>query len=181
MLSLVLAMAASAYPSTPTGSAIVSIGSSSARACYQAAEARAATVATINECDLALDGGLSRSDEIATLVNRGFLKMIRGSNAAAEADFDAALRIEPAQAEAWLNKGVSLYQRGDSRAAVGLFGKAIELRTRRPAIAYYARGLANEDSGNIRAAYEDLNRARELAPRWNAPVLELARYQVRRR
>ena len=119
MLSLFLAMAAAAYPSTPTGSAIVSLGSSSARSCYQAAEARAATVATINECDLALDGGLSRSDRVATLVNRGILKMIRGNNAAAEADFDAALGIEPAQAEAWLNKGVSLYQRGDSRAAVG--------------------------------------------------------------
>jgi hypothetical protein len=40
--------------------------------------------------------------------------------------------------------------------------------------------MAYEDSGNIRAAYRDLQKARSLAPEWGEPVAELARYHVRR-
>ena len=56
-----------------------------------------------------------------------------------------------------------------------------ELGTERPEIAYYGRGLANEDVGNVKAAYDDLQRAVSLKPKWNAPAKDLARYQVRRR
>ena len=37
--------------------------------------------------------------------------------------------------------------------------KALELKTRRPALAYFVRAMAYEDSGNLRAAYNDLQRA----------------------
>lgn len=181
MLDLFLAMAAMAYPTTPTGAAVVTIGNSLARTCYESAEAREATEVTVGECNQALAGSLTQSDRVATFVNRGILKLIQANHPGAEADFDAALGLQPGQPEAWLNKGISLYQRGDPRGALSLLDRSIALRTTRPAVAYFARGLANEDSGNIRAAYEDFNRARSLAPKWNAPVVELARYQVRNR
>jgi hypothetical protein len=40
------------------------------------------------------------------------------------------------------------------------------------------RGIAHEDAGNFRAAYADLQRARELDPAWSLPTVELQRYQV---
>jgi tetratricopeptide (TPR) repeat protein len=181
MLNLILAVAAVAYPMTPTGAPVVTIGNTMARTCYESAEARTATAISIAECDSALDGVLSPSDRVATYVNRGILKLIQSDHAAAEADFDTALRLQPDQAEAWLNKGISVYGRGDSRGALALLDKSLQLNTSKAAIAYYARGLANEDSGNIRAAFEDLNRAKALAPKWSAPNVELARYQVRRK
>ena len=49
-----------------------------------------------------------------------------------------------------------------------------------PEIAYYGRGLAHEDVGNVKAAYDDLQRAVALKPKWDAPAKDLARYQVRR-
>ena len=181
MLDLFLAMAVAAYPTTPTGVSVVTIGNSLARSCYESAEARQATDVAIAECTQALAGPIVQSDQVATFVNRGVLKLVRADHAGAEADFDTALALQPDQPEAWLNKGISLYQRGDSRGALSLLGRSIELHTARPAIAYYARGLANEDSGNIRAAYEDLRRAQALSPKWTAPKAELVRYQVRQR
>ena len=38
-----------------------------------------------------------------------------------------------------------------------------------PALAYFGRGLANEDMGNIRDAYADYRRAAQLDPQWSAP------------
>jgi hypothetical protein len=59
--------------------------------------------------------------------------------------------------------------------------RAIQLRTRRPALAYYARGIVHEDMGEVRKAYADLIRARDLEPGWSDPVRELQRYRVARR
>jgi hypothetical protein len=39
--------------------------------------------------------------------------------------------------------------------------------------------MVNEDAGNVRAAYQDLIRARDLEPHWSVPVEELKRYVVR--
>jgi tetratricopeptide (TPR) repeat protein len=181
MFNLVLAAAISAYPATTSGAPVVSIGNSFAESCYEAAEARLATSDTVATCNAAMASVVSEHDRVATFVNRGILRLIQGRYGAAEADFDAALRIQPRQAEAWLNKGISLYQRGQDQTALMHLGKAIELNTRRPAVAYYARAMANEQSGNVRAAYHDLTRAQSLAPTWSVPKTELARYHVRSR
>ena len=47
------------------------------------------------------------------------------------------------------------------------------------ALALYARGVANEELGHLKAAYADLTQAREMAPGWKLPEEQLARYQVR--
>lgn len=182
MLDLVLAAAAlSASPALSSGAPVVSIGNSYAESCFEAAEARLATSETVAICNAAVGSVVSDHDRVASFVNRGILSLVRGRYAEAETDFDAALRLQPRQAEAWLNKGISLYQRGQDDAALTHLGRAIELNTRRPAVAFYARAMANEQTGNLRAAYQDLNRAQALAPSWNVPKAELARYQVRAR
>jgi tetratricopeptide (TPR) repeat protein len=91
------------------------------------------------------------------------------------------LAINSRLSEAWLNKGIAQMKAGNGRAALKLAARSIELRTRKPAIAYYIRGLAHEQTGNLQAAYADLSRARALAPKWQEPAIELARYQVRSR
>jgi len=73
------------------------------------------------------------------------------------------------------------FKQGKSAEALPLFSKAIELGTEVPEIAYYGRGLAHENVGNVKAAYDDLQRAVSLKPNWEAPAKDLARYQVRRR
>ena len=134
-------------------------------------------------CDRALsgDGAMNSHDRAGTYVNRGILFMHMGHLDRANVDFDRALAIDSRLSEAWLNKGIAQMKAGNGRAALELTARSIQLRTRRPAIAYYIRGLAHEQTGNLQAAYSDLKRARQLAPRWSEPAIELARYQVRPR
>lgn len=182
MKAFILATTAVLLTATaPASASIITVGGSFAESCYHSAVARAKTVEALATCDQALaEQALTARDQMATHVNRGILRMIKGENAGAQADFDRALTIDPNEPEIWLNMGVLHFQQGDSDGAVRMFERAIALRTKAPALAYFGRGLANEDRGNLRAAYADLTRARELRPDWSEPARELARYRVRR-
>jgi NAD(P)-dependent dehydrogenase (short-subunit alcohol dehydrogenase family) len=92
-----------------------------------------------------------------------------------------AMHAYLARSEPWLNLATLRLKQGKSAEALPLFTKAIELGAEEPEIAYYGRGLAHEDLGDLKAAYADLTRAAELRPTWAEPAKELARYQVRRR
>ena len=59
-----------------------------------------------------------------------------------------------------------MIRQGQSVAAMPLLERALELKTSKPALAYYMRAIAYEDSGNVKAAYDDLIRARDLDPSW---------------
>lgn len=170
---------AASASAAPTGAALITVGGSSAETCYHAAAARDSSAPALNECDLAINQDvIPFGDRVATFVNRGILKLVRADYRSAEADFNQAMAMEPTQAEAWLNKGIARYQQGDVRAARDMFTRAIQLRTNYQALAYFGRGLANEDAGDIRAAYSDLKTAARLAPKWQAPRDQLARFKV---
>ena len=157
-------------------------GGGLARSCYLAAEARDLTDVALGECDRALtEQVLTTEDRVATHINRGILRRMRADAPGAKADFDAALALDPNQPEAWLNRGVLLFNQGATNEALQMFERAIALKTRAPALAYFGRGLANEERGDVRAAYADLRRAQALKPGWTQPAQELARYQLRRR
>lgn len=160
--------------------AITVIGSSSARLCYESARAQQASSSAIANCDAAFaNEALSEVDRVATHVNRGILRATRGDLDGAVRDYDAALMLDADEAEAWLNKGMVYLRNDDATGALPLFNKAVAKRTNKPAIAYYARAVAHEQLGNVRAAYADYRRASALVPEWEAPKAELSRFQVR--
>ena len=181
-LSAALVFAATAAAASPAWAGSVSIGNSTARDCYEAAIARSADRNSFYHCNLALDQeGLNAQDRAATLVNRGVL-YLRGHNyRSAGRDFNAALKTDANNAEAWLNLAIASLQQGGGGDTLPLIDKSLALNTARPALAYYSRSIAHERQGNVRAAYNDLRRAQELAPDWRAPAEDLKRYQVRRR
>src|SRR5438067_1471986 len=78
-----------------------------------------------------------------------------------------------------VNRGILYYLSGNLAAANYDYNQALALKTVRPALAYYGRAIVNEDFGNVRQAYADLQRARDLEPRWPLPAEELKRYVVR--
>ncbi|MBA3666167.1 MAG: tetratricopeptide repeat protein [Sphingomonas sp.] len=167
---------------SPAHAAVQTIGGGYAKSCFEAADAQYRTRQALDVCDKALtEEVLTREDRVATFVNRGIVKLRRGDLPPATADFDAALALNPMEPDAWLNKAILNVRYGNSAAALPLVAKAIELKTRRPALAYFVRAVAYEDSGNIPAAYHDLQHARALDPSWNEPVVELRRFQVRQR
>ena len=173
------ALAASAFPAA---AAVTVIGSSSARLCYEAAEARSApSVESIGRCDDALEReALTNYEIVATYVNRGILKLRRGQIEPAIADFNTAIARDPSEPEAYLNKGMATLRLANGwEAAVPLFNTAIEHRTRRPAVAYYGRAVAHELAGEVKLAYRDYRQASALEPKWRDPQTELARFTVR--
>lgn len=160
----------------------VAIGNSTARDCYEAAISRIADRYSFYHCDLALDQeGLDSRDRAATLNNRGALHLRNRNYRSAGRDFDAALRSDANNAEAWLNTAIVALQQGGAGETLPMIDKSLALNTTRQALAYYSRSIAHERTGNLRAAYSDLRRAADLAPDWAAPREDLRRYQVIRR
>jgi tetratricopeptide (TPR) repeat protein len=179
-LTLTAGIATLALPLSAAQAGIITIGEGFARSCYEASEKQQATPATIETCNRAFsEQALEFHDEVATHVNRGIIYYLMGNLAAAHYDYDQAIAMNPNEPEAWLNKGMAMLKAGQSSAAAPMFERALALKTVRPALAYYGRAIVNEDIGNVRQAYVDLQRARDLEPRWALPGEELKRYVVR--
>lgn len=179
-LSPLVVLAIASVPSA-VGASVLTVGGAFAYSCYEAADGSGATAASLDACNRALgEEALTAQDRAATYVNRGILHLRRVSLDQANADFDAALKLNPHEPEAWLNKAILNARYGKSADALPYVAKALENGTRKPAIAYFVRAMAYEDSGKIAAAYQDFQRARNLAPKWAEPAIELQRFQVRR-
>jgi len=177
---LVIAAAVLAACAAPAGASVFTIGSTDARLCFEAADSPLSPqTRDIRRCDEALrHDALSGYETVATHVNRGILRLRRGLIDAAVSDFDTAMGIDPNQPEAYLNKGAALIQQENPAEAAQLFTASLERNTRRPAVAHYGRAVANEQLGNVRAAYQDYRRASEIDPEWAAPRADLQRFRV---
>jgi tetratricopeptide (TPR) repeat protein len=164
----------------PALGAVTVIGSSSARMCFEAADApMLPSMQSMRYCNEALDDAtLSEHDLVATRVNRGILFLRRNQLDPAIADFDAAIAMDPNQPEAYLNKGSALMRRNNAEEALQLYTVALERNTSRPALAHFGRAIANEVLGNVRAAYEDYQLASQLDPNWAEPRTELRRFRI---
>ena len=166
----------------PAEAGTVTAGNSMARDCWQAAVARDYDRNAFYHCNQALEHeGLDAQNRAATLVNRGVLHMRNRNYASAQRDFDRAIAADASNAEAYLNIAIARLRQNDSAAAMPMIEKALALNTREQALAYYSRAIVHERTGNYRAAYNDLVRARDLAPDWDEPAEDLKRYVVRRR
>jgi tetratricopeptide (TPR) repeat protein len=180
--SLPWAVAGVVLAVSPAFAAVVSVGSSAAEQCYEAVVQDRAAATALPICNQAVDEALSTRERVATLVNRGIVRMKADNVAGAIADYDHAIRLDPDEPEAFLNKGVELL-RDEQRwqAALPLFEAALSRNTRRPALAYFGRAVVREGEGNIEAAYRDYRRAADLAPTWDQPRRELSRFRTVRK
>lgn len=165
--------------SAPAEAAIKVIGSGDGRLCYEYAMAGHASERGLEYCDSALTAEtLTPDDRAATYVNRGILQMHAKQHALALESYEAAIKVNPRLAEAYVNKGVALVNLGRDAEAVAAISRALELNIGQPEIAYYTRGVANEMLGNTRAAYYDYRQAAALKPEWKEPQAQLQRFAV---
>ena len=178
-LTVAAGIAAILSPLSAASGAVLSVGGPLSQNCYQAALSGDTRDQSVDSCSRALhEEALEGRDLAATYVNRGILEMGRGKDALADADFDAAIRVDQNLPDSWLNKGFLRLRRGDGRAALPLLQSGIDRGARRQALAIFARGVAHEQMGEFQSAYADLRRAQELEPRWSMPREYLANYRV---
>jgi tetratricopeptide (TPR) repeat protein len=165
--------------SAPASAKSVTFNQPYTNSCYESASLNASKWG-VSQCSVAIttETTTAGGGREANLVNRGIMRLAVDDVPAAVRDFDEALSIDPGQAEAWLGKAIAQWQTGESADAVVFATKAIQHGLRRPAVAYFIRGLANEQQGHLRAAYSDLKKARQLEPQWAEPTQQLQRYRV---
>ena len=158
-------------------------GKTPAIRCATAVEAasRSGTVteAASRACQQALGWAQFVPDELGpVLSNNGVLHLIRGDFQAAIADFNAALRAG-AEASSILNdRGLAEAGLHNYQAAVDSYGQALAKAVGNQERIYFNRAMAEEDLGNLKAAYLDYRKAAELAPNWGKAAAALSRFQV---
>jgi tetratricopeptide (TPR) repeat protein len=157
------------------------LGNGLAHFCSQAAKAGEDDQPSLEVCTLAIETeSMNRRDRAGTYVNRGVIRMRRQEYAAAQTDFNTAIRLKPDMGEAYVNRGGALVGQKRYMEALLDIDKGLALGPEEPEKAYYNRGLANEGLDDIKAAYFDYLRALELKPDWDIPRRELTRFSVTR-
>lgn len=176
-LGLIICLVAS------TASAAVSVfGSGQAVNCFKAALAGKADDESIRLCDIALaTDDLLPADRGGTLINRGVMRLRRRELAAARADLDAGVTLNPAVGDGWLDRGAVLVALRRYAEGVTDIDKAMTLGVREPEKAYYNRAVAEEGLDDEKAAYFDYRQALVLKPGWDLPQKELLRFTVTER
>jgi tetratricopeptide (TPR) repeat protein len=158
--------------------AIVVMGEGPERACYASAKTGMDLIAGVGHCNMALNNPLIVEDRVSTFVNRGVLLHKLNRVESAMADFDAALRIDPEQADAWLNRGVAKITLRQLDDALVDIQKGIDLGPSEVAVAYYDRAIVYEQMKRIPEAYADYQRALKEAPNFTAAANALSRFRV---
>jgi tetratricopeptide (TPR) repeat protein len=137
-------------------------------------------ISAVEICTLAIeDEATAPIDTAGSYNNRGVLLFEEGKIEAALADFDSALVIAETLAAAHINRGYTLVAMERWADSVQAFDRGIELGAPDPARAHFNRGIAHEELGHLREAYNDYKLASELDPAWEEPKRELARFTVR--
>jgi len=153
----------------------VTLGSGAAHDCYLAAKTGLRPRGALTSCTVALDHVLSAADRAATLVNRGVIQDALKAYAAAWADYNAALRINPDLGDAYLNRGAALMRMQKSDEAIVDIKKGMALGVSLPQIGYYDLAVAEENLGLLKEAYFDYKRAVAADPAYQ-PALEALKF-----
>lgn len=140
----------------------------------------AAGLGELNEglaaCNIALsDPQMIHRAEL--MVDRGVIQVRLGDNAAALSDYNSAIALNAQLGDAYVSRAGVLvamkrYDEARSDIAQGLALNASNLHA-----AYYSRGVIEEESGDVNAAYRDYNRALAIKPDFAPASRELSRFR----
>eukprot|EP00212_Chloropicon_laureae_P007731 CAMPEP_0197497922 /NCGR_PEP_ID=MMETSP1311-20131121/54421_1 /TAXON_ID=464262 /ORGANISM="Genus nov. species nov., Strain RCC856" /LENGTH=170 /DNA_ID=CAMNT_0043043619 /DNA_START=74 /DNA_END=582 /DNA_ORIENTATION=- len=169
-----------AITGTAASAQVLVIGGGLARECYDLVKSGNYSFRGADQtCTLALqEETMTRPNRAATHVNRGVLRMREGDYDKALRDYSAAIDIQPEMGAAYLNKGAAhIYQR-DFPEALETLDRAIALESADIFAAYYNRGIARENTGDVTGAYYDFQKALELKPGWELAERQLDRFNV---
>jgi len=111
--------------------------------------------------------------------NRGVIQFSKLAYGEAIRDFERAIDLQPSLGVAYINLAYAYVAQQKWADAIEPYTKGIELGVEDQAKALLNRGIAYEEIGRIREAYQDYVAASQLAPEWEDPKRELTRFTVR--
>jgi tetratricopeptide (TPR) repeat protein len=145
--------------------------------CSAAANDRAALKDGLQACNVALNDP-AMNHRAALLLDRGVIQVRLGNNAAALQDYSGAIALDSNLGDAYVSRAgllVALKRYDEARAdiAEGLALNATNLH-----VAYYSRGVIEEEAGDVKAAYRDYKAALAIKPDFAPAIRELARFKI---
>jgi tetratricopeptide (TPR) repeat protein len=165
--------------SLPAHAAVLVYGRGPSMACYEAAEYGKDAQTGIELCNQAInDPDISPRDIAATMINRSILRTHSGDYDGAVADCTHGLSIDADLAEGYVDRGVAEIMQKNWPVALADINRGIDMNTDRLEFAYYDRGIVEESTGNIRAAYEDYKKAVALRPDFDLAAHALTHFKV---
>jgi len=136
-------------------------------------------LSVIEICTRAIQGWDRDIEGVAeSFNNRGVLYFSSADYIHALEDFESAVRKNPSLGQAHLNRGYALSALQRWQESIDAINTGISL-TDEDAKAFYVRGIAHEELGNVRQAYLDYQRAANIDPEWSEPREALARFSIR--
>ena len=188
----VAAAAALCLPAAALAQSVQVVGNGSGEDCWKAAKATtylkmdSAALESrwkadaIGACDDALKSQqMNRIDTASTWVNRGILEMSRERYKNARGNFKEALNLMPKLPEAHVDLGsalINLQQFADGAKETEL---GLQLGSHEAERGWYNLGIAYEELGDLQKSYESFRHAAELAPDWQDPQKQMARFSVK--
>ena len=115
-------------------------------------------------CSRAIESGDFKGDKLVALYKRrGFIYFLKDYDRAI-ADFTEVIRLDPKDARAYINRGVSYREKGDAERAIADFSEAIQLDPKEPlshANRCWARAVVGRE---LAQALADCDEALRLKP-----------------
>jgi len=178
-IGALLAIASVAVFSSASAQVFV-IGNGLGAECYESTKQSSVSYNRANDtCTRALrEETMTRENRAATYVNRGVLHMRNGKHAEALSDYNDAIELRPDLGAAYLNQGASYIYQRNFMSAIAPLDRAIQLNSADLFAAYYNRGIARENTGDVPGAYSDFKKALELKPEWDLAMRQLERFVV---
>lgn len=174
-------LTAFALMATPVAAAqVLVLGSGLGKDCYQAVKFAKTSLRSAEQvCTKALSAGnLDIRNRAATFVNRGIARMRDGRYDAALSDYASAENLNAKKGPLYLNRGAAHIYKKDFQSALADLNTAIELDSQDLFAAYYNRGIAKENTGDVQGAYFDFQKSLELNPEFKQAEVQLERFIV---
>ena len=160
---------------TPNCAAIIAIIGTASSFCIIHAPLLAQTMVTVeemaetmrNECAERLKG----TPSVATYIHCGIAMRMSGNNAAAVDYFSNAIGLDPSDAEAYYNRGLSYSSLTMHQQGLSDFSRAIALNSRNGDY-FLARSFSYYEAHNYDHSWQDLHSAQALGADVPPPFLE---------